>query len=97
MNAPIQFDRSFASHEKAKYWSDKNGDVKPKDVYKGSHKKYWFDCDTCGHDFKIALSHTNEGKWCSYCANKKLCDNDNCKICFDKSVASHEKSKNCYH
>ena len=25
----ICFENSFASHEKSKYWSNKNGDVKP--------------------------------------------------------------------
>ena len=59
MNAPIQFDRSFASHEKAKCWSEKNGEVKPKDVYKGSSKKYWFDCDKCHHSFE------SPAIWCS--------------------------------
>lgn len=28
--------------------------------------------------------------WCSYCANKKLCQNDNCQICFNKSFASYK-------
>jgi len=94
MNAPIQFDRSFASHENAKYWSDKNGDVKPKDVYKGSHKKYWFDCDTCNHSFDSSLSNvTGNGRWCPYCGSSKLCDDLFCNNCFTKSFASHEKAK----
>ena len=37
------YEESFASHEKAQYWSDKN-ELKPKQVMKGSHKKYIFDC-----------------------------------------------------
>ena len=37
------FDKSFASHEKSKFWSSKNGDVKPRQVFKGSSNKYWFD------------------------------------------------------
>jgi hypothetical protein len=27
------------------------------------------------------------------CNSKQLCDNLECKICFEKSFASHEKSK----
>ena len=34
--------KSFASHPKAKYWSDKNK-LKPHQVALNSHKKYWFD------------------------------------------------------
>jgi very-short-patch-repair endonuclease len=89
----ISYEKSFASHEKATYWSEKN-ELKPENILNNkSSTKYWFYCQKCGHDFEIALCHINEGKWCSYCANKKLCDNDNCKICFDKSFASHEKAK----
>ena len=93
MNAPIQFDRSFASHEKAKYWSEKNGKVKPKDVYKGSHKQYWFDCDKCPHSFNSVLKSVNAGQWCPYCSSSKLCDDSWCDSCFTRSFASHEKEK----
>jgi very-short-patch-repair endonuclease len=83
---------SFASHEKSKYWSDKN-DIKPENILNNkSHKKYWFNCNKCFHDFEISLSHINEGKWCPFC-NIKLCLNDDCKYCYEKSFASNEKSK----
>ena len=89
------YENSFASHEKSKYWSKKNGHVKPIQVFKGSsNAKYWFDCNTCGHQFNIRLADvTGNNSWCSYCANKKLCEKESCKICFEKSFASHEKSK----
>jgi len=88
----VPFEKSFASHEKAIYWSNKNG-VLPKDVYKSTHKKYWFNCDKCNHNFIIALNSVNNGNWCCYCSNTKLCDDNNCELCFEKSFASHEKSK----
>jgi hypothetical protein len=34
---------------------DKNGDIKPKDVFKSSHKKFWFDCNSCLHSFEKQL------------------------------------------
>jgi hypothetical protein len=88
------FEKSFASHEKSKYWSDKN-ELKPRQVFKSSHNKYWFDCD-CGHQFESILKNiTALNSWCPYCANpsKHLCENKDCQTCFDKSFASHEKSK----
>jgi very-short-patch-repair endonuclease len=90
-----RFKNSFASHEKSKYWSEKNGDVNPIHVFKGSSKKkYWFDCDICGHEFENTLNHiTGLNRWCPYCANQKLCEKEDCKTCFEKSFASHEKSK----
>ena len=92
------FERSFASHEKSKYWSSKNGDITPRNVSKHTNKKYWFDCDKCGHDFESSLNciaHKNFPKWCPFCSNppQKLCNNENCQQCFEKSFASHEKSK----
>ena len=44
MSEEIPFEKSFASHEKAKYWSDKNK-LKPNQVSKACKKKYWFECD----------------------------------------------------
>jgi very-short-patch-repair endonuclease len=89
MNIP--FERSFASHEKSKYWSNQNTE-QPRDVFKCSNKKYSFDCD-CGHTFDSTLSHINNGSWCPYCANKKLCNENSCLSCYNNSFASHEKSK----
>ncbi len=90
MNIP--FEKSFASHEKAKYWSDKN-EVKPFQISKGTDKKYWFNCNVCSHEFLIQLNIVSRGGWCNYCSNRNLCDNNDCKLCFDKSFASHEKAK----
>jgi len=92
MSTLIPYERSFASHERAKYWSKKNGDVKPEDVFKQSNKKYWFDCDKCSHCFDCALNNIVQEKWCPYCKNKKLCENLECIPCFNKSFASHKQA-----
>jgi len=92
MKSP-SYERSFASHEKAKYWSEKNGDIKPKDVFMQSNKKYWFDCDTCNHSFDMVVYSISAGKWCPYCANQKLCKKQDCTACYNKTFASHEKAK----
>ena len=87
----IPFEKSFASCEKAKFWSDRN-QLKPTEVFKSSGKKYWFDCSSCNHSFDIALHHVSTGSWCNYCSNKKLCESNDCVICFNKSFASNEKT-----
>jgi very-short-patch-repair endonuclease len=90
----MPYEKSFESHEKSQYWSSKNGDITPRDVYKKSSKKYWFDCTVCEHSFNMQLIDvTNHDQWCSYCSNKKLCDDIVCNACFEKSFASHEKSQ----
>ena len=93
----IPFERSFASHEKAKYWHEtKNGAITPRDVSKGSGQKYWFKCNNCPHDFYKApdgiTRKTRKGEWCPYCTGQKLCKDKNCQHCIDKSFKSHEKA-----
>ena len=84
--------RSFASHEKAKYWSPKNGDVTPRQVAKSTHTKYHFDCPDCSHTFDIGLNKVGVGRWCRFCFHKSLCADSECESCFEKSFASHERS-----
>ena len=65
--------KSFASHKRAEYWSDKNK-LKPHQVCLGSDKKIWFDCGKCHHEFVSRVANINcGGNWCPYCKNKKLC------------------------
>jgi hypothetical protein len=62
----IPFERSFASHEKSKYWNyEKNENVKPENVYKNSNKRYYFDCGICNCSFTVILSEINKKNiWC---------------------------------
>lgn len=86
------WDKSFASHRKSKYWSKRNKS-NPREVFLNCNSKFWFTCK-CGHEFKSTLGHVNkDGRWCSYCANQKLCKDTNCQQCWDKSFVSHRKSK----
>jgi len=88
----IPFEKSFASHEKAKFWSSKNKKT-PRDVYKSTATIYWFVCPDCNHEFYARLYNIIGGKWCNYCSNKILCCDINCKICLSKSFASHKRAK----
>nr|WNL50353.1 restriction endonuclease [Marseillevirus sp.] len=84
---------SFASHEKARFWSEKNG-FSPETVTRKHSKKCWFDCPKCLHSFQqeprvVCLPDKNKGKrWCPYCANQKKCEEEDCEHCHDKSFAS---------
>tara|TARA_B100001778_G_scaffold307096_1_gene286874 strand:- start:807 stop:1901 length:1095 start_codon:yes stop_codon:yes gene_type:complete len=92
---PITFERSFASHEKARYWHPTlNGNLIPIDFSITSGKKCWFKCDKCFHDFESSIANITTGNhWCIYCAGQKLCGVIDCNFCFNKSFAPHEKSK----
>ncbi len=61
---------SFASSPKAEFWSEKNENIKPREVLKSSGEKYWFNC-RLGHEFESTLnSITSNGTWCPGCNNK---------------------------
>ena len=85
----------FSENPKSKFWSERN-EKKPNEVALNSHKKFWFDCGECGHQFDCCLKNINLlDRWCPYCSNKKLCTFfKKCKLCFDKSFASVKYSEN---
>jgi len=88
----VCLDKSFASHPKSIFWSEKNK-VQPNKVFKNTNNKYWFNCYECNHVFESSLNHIINGKWCPYCTNQKLCNNNDCKFCLEKSFATHPQSK----
>jgi very-short-patch-repair endonuclease len=89
----ICFDKSFASSNKAKFWSDENK-LQPREVFKASAVKYKFNCNKCHHSFMLPLHDvTSHNRWCYYCTEKKICSDENCDSCFDRSFASHPNSK----
>jgi len=87
-NCLFCFQKSFASHAMATQWSSKNT-FTPRQVTRSSEKKCWFDCSTCNHSFQTILFSINKDKYCPYCTSQALCESDDCKVCFEKSCASH--------
>lgn len=83
------FNKSCASHQMSKAWSDKN-EIIPRMMFLQSNKKCIFNCLKCNHEYETTIHHYyNRDGSCPYCANKYLCQDDNCKSCFIKSFASH--------
>lgn len=91
------FDKSLASYKgktnkgklKIECWSEKN-ELKPWQVPLKSNQKYLFDCDECQHTFESTISNMTKDVWYPYCTNMKLCGKKECKLCFDKSLASYD-------
>lgn len=87
------FKRSFAGHYRSQY-IDKDEKIDPRYIGRSSHKILEFNCNVCGHKFVKDPHSVSFGEWCPYHTSQKLCeDNDNCKLCFNKSFASNPKSK----
>jgi hypothetical protein len=48
----------------------KNGDLGPKEVLTGSHKKRWWQCDE-GHEWEAYVFARNKGSGCPHCNHQK--------------------------
>ena len=73
----INDNNNFSSCDKSLFWSLKN-DLMPSQLSKSSSKKFIFDCNICSHEFYITPGNIALGQWCSYCSNKKLCNEVEC-------------------
>lgn len=82
------FEKSFSSSDRAEFWSFEKNKRSPREVFASSHKKFWFECETCEHSFEMRLTDVSKGKFCPFCSNNKLCTSDEC---FEKSFASSDK------
>lgn len=90
----ICFNNSFKSHYRIKDWCYIRNEEDPRFVFKCTSKYYWLKCDKCPHYFQQCLSNVvYYDSWCPYCANQKLCEDDDCIVCFNKSFASHWRAK----
>jgi hypothetical protein len=90
----VCYEKSFASHFRSKNWHHTlNKNIRPCDVFLVGRGDFWFKCDECSHDFQKKLSAiVNMKTWCPFCSNLKLCANDDCRACYEKSFASHHRS-----
>ncbi len=72
----------------SEFWDvELNGDVLPHQVSKNQNRLYFFKYK--GHAFSTRLVDcTQRGNWCPYIAGKKLCDDEICKTCTERSAAS---------
>lgn len=85
-------EKSCASHERmAASWSPENA-LRARDVFLQSNKKVIFNCIVCHHRHHTAPNgYCSRTGSCVYCANQRLCENEECILCFQKSFASHPK------
>jgi hypothetical protein len=83
------YNKSFASSKYMIYWDDSNT-LNPRNLLKTSHTVCIFKCITCNHKYNKNLDSINNNYLCPYCCDppRKLCDNDDCHLCFEKSFAS---------
>jgi hypothetical protein len=96
MNCEQCFAGTFMSHPKAEFWDVEGNDLTPLQLTLNSSEKFKFICEVCSHTFEASLSHVVNGKWCSFCVNKRRCPPEQimeCEQCFEKCFMSHPKAE----
>ena len=53
-----------------KEWDFQKNKILPTQVVKGSNKKVWWICSTCGHEWQATISERSQGHGCSICGKK---------------------------
>lgn len=63
----------FTTHPKLieEWYYEKNTEISPTDLTKGSGKKVWWKCQKCGHKWVSAVKDRINGHGCPECAKKK--------------------------
>jgi len=57
----------------------KNGSLTPRDVVSNSHRKVWWLCGVCGHEWESTVNNRNKGNGCWQCYNARKCGEGNHK------------------
>jgi hypothetical protein len=65
-NCNLCKEKSFIMNPKSEYWSNKNK-ITPRQVFKNSGKKYFFNCNKCKNEFEASLDKVSIGRWCRNC------------------------------
>ena len=88
-NCTFCWERSMASHPMGEMWSEQNV-LLAHEVSRGNDKKFWFRCKDCEHEYDVVPYSMKGGKHCPFCTSQALCDEEDCKECYEKSCSSHE-------
>jgi len=62
---------SVAPELAAEWHCEKNGELRPVDVFAGSNKSVWWICCR-GHEWRARISKRNYGQGCPYCKGKRV-------------------------
>lgn len=82
----LSFDKSFAAHPQIAFFiPELNPGIDPRKIGIQSAEPLVLKCPTCSH---IYPGKAHGLKNCRFCEHQELCDNNDCIMCFDNSLAS---------
>ena len=71
----------------------KNGNLTPKNVLSGSHKKVWWKCKK-EHEWQATIHHRINGTGCPYCSGKKVTKENSLAVSHPKLLNEWHPTKN---
>ena len=87
---PAKRKGNFCNHPRSKQlctYNITNG----RDYSISDHRKAFFRCDVCQHDFEAQIKSVAQGTWCPFCSGRVICGQ--CDDCRSKAFGMHPKSK----
>lgn len=92
----------LSTHNLHDHWiAERNTGVDINLVMRGSSQMYWFRCKNCSHLYQSSSKKFTETlkTRCGYCATGRgavLCNDNNCSLCLDRSLASFPGIQECW-
>ena len=79
----------------AKEWHPiKNGELSPANVTFGSHKKVWWQCSICSHEWQAQISNRSNGNCCPACTGKVVTERNNLAVTHPHFIKEWHTTKN---
>ena len=71
---------------------EKNKEIDPYNVIAGSHKKAWWVCSVCGHQWEASIANRSRGRGCPECARRKTAKSKQ-KVLYQYDLDGHYINK----
>ncbi len=72
---------------------ERNGDIRPEDVYPKSNQKYWWKCKY-GHEWQIAPSSRTQGSGCPFCYGRFASETNNLAVAYPEILVEWDAALN---
>ena len=76
-------------------WHPTKNSADPQHISRGSSKQAWWQCSSCGYEWKAVISsRTVGGRGCPACAGKVVTERNRLSVCYPQVAAEWHPSKN---
>jgi hypothetical protein len=94
VKAPDEWNLAAINPDLASEWHpEKNGDIRPKDVFPNSNQKIWWQCRR-GHEWPATVASRASGSGCPYCYGRYATKENNLASKYPELLAEWDRERN---